>query len=119
VLLTGMPNIIQQRGYYTRLTVSALTWSGGTLAQNWIFDSNNTGNSKAAGGGDHSCMAADVDNDGGQEIITGATTIESDGTFKCSSGMGHGDAMHIGELGGWQGHLGVHGSRDLRRYGLP
>ena len=95
---TGMPNIIQQRGYYTRLTVSALTWRGGTLAQNWIFDSNNTGNSKAAGGGDHSCMAADVDNDGGQEIITGATTIESDGTFKCSSGMGHGDAMHIGEL---------------------
>ncbi|MGB8298496.1 MAG: rhamnogalacturonan lyase [Polyangia bacterium] len=95
---TGQPNIIQQRGYYTRLTVSALTWSGGTLAQNWIFDSNNTGNSKAAGGGDHSCMAADVDNDGGQEIITGATTIESDGTFKCSSGMGHGDAMHIGEL---------------------
>ena len=94
----GIPNIIQQRGYYTRLTVSALTWSGGTLAQNWIFDSNNTGNSKAAGGGDHSCMAADVDNDGGQEIITGATTIESDGTFKCSSGMGHGDAMHIGEL---------------------
>ena len=95
---TGMPNIIQQRGYYTRLTVSALTYRSGVLAQNWIFDSNNAGNSKAAGGGDHSAMAADVDNDGGQEIITGATTIESDGTFKCSSGMGHGDAMHIGEL---------------------
>ena len=94
----GLPSIIQQRGYYTRLTVSAYTWRGGSLAQNWIFDSSNTGNSKAAGGGDHSCMAADVDNDGGQEIITGATTIDSAGTFKCSSGMGHGDAMHIGEL---------------------
>jgi rhamnogalacturonan endolyase len=94
----GLPSIIQQRGYYTRLTVSALTWRAGTLAQNWIFDSNNAGNSKAAGGGDHSCMAADTDGDGGQEIITGATTIDSAGTFKCSSGMGHGDAMHVGEL---------------------
>jgi len=94
----GQPSIIQQRGYYTRLTVSAVTWRGGTLALNWLFDSNGAGNSKAAGGGDHSCMAADVDGDGGQEIITGATTIDSAGTFKCSSGMGHGDAMHIGEL---------------------
>ena len=43
-------------------------------------------------------MTADVDGDLGQEIITGATTISSDGTFKCSSGMAHGDAMHVGEL---------------------
>jgi hypothetical protein len=95
---TGKPSIIQQRGYYTRLTVSSLTWHDGVLAKNWVFDSNDPGNSKAAGGGDHSCMAADTDGDGGQEIITGATTIDSAGTFKCSSGQGHGDAMHIGEL---------------------
>jgi hypothetical protein len=94
----SLPNIIQQRGYYTRLTVSALTYRAGVLAQNWIFDSDTAGNSAAAGGGDHSCMAGDTDGDGGQEIITGATTIDSAGTFKCSSGMGHGDAMHIGEL---------------------
>jgi len=50
------------------------------------------------GGGDHSCMAADVDGDGAQEIIPGARTINSDGTFKCDSGMGHGDAMDIAEL---------------------
>ena len=94
----GLPSIIQQRGYYTRLTVSAYTWRGGTLAENWIFDSNNTGNSKAAGQGDHSCMAADTNNDGAQEIITGAMTIDSDGTFQCTTESGHGDAMHIGEL---------------------
>jgi hypothetical protein len=95
---TGRPSIITQRGYYTRMTISALAFRDGVLAKNWVFDSDVTGNGAAAGQGDHSCMAADVDNDGGQEIITGATTIESDGTFKCSSGMGHGDAMHIGEL---------------------
>jgi hypothetical protein len=95
---TGRPSIIQQRGYYTRLTVSALTFRNGVLATNWVFDSNVAGNSAAAGGGNHQLMAADADGDGAQEIITGATTIDSAGTFKCSSGMGHGDAMHVGEL---------------------
>jgi rhamnogalacturonan endolyase len=95
---TGRPSIIQQRGYYTRLTISALTWRNGTLAQNWIFDSNGAGNGAAAGGGDHSAMAADTNRDLGQEIITGATTIASNGTFQGSSGMGHGVAMDVSEL---------------------
>jgi hypothetical protein len=95
---TGRPSIIQGRGYYTRLTVSSLTYRDGVLAKNWVFDGDAAGNSKANGGGDHSEMAADTDGDGGQEIITGATTIDSAGTFKCSTGQGHGDAMHIGEL---------------------
>jgi hypothetical protein len=95
---TGLPSIISGRGYSTRMTISALTFRNGVLAQNWIFDSNNAGNSKAAGGGNPSCMAADTDNDGGQEIITGATTIDSAGTFKCSSGLGMGDAMDVGAL---------------------
>jgi hypothetical protein len=95
---TGLPSIIQQRGYYTRLTVSALTFRSGVLALNWLFDSNDTGNSAAAGQGDHSCMAADTDGDGGQEIITGPLTIASDGKFQCTDGIGHGDAMHVSEL---------------------
>jgi hypothetical protein len=95
---TGLPSIIQQRGYYTRLTVSAVTWRGGTMAQNWVFDSDVTGNSKAAGQGCHSCMAADVDGDGAFEIIPGSSTINSDGTFRCATGVGHGDALHVGEL---------------------
>jgi hypothetical protein len=95
---SGRPSIIQQRGYYTRLTVSAYNWRDGALTKAWIFDSNGAGNSAAKGQGDHSCMAGDVDGDGAQEILTGATTIGSDGTFKCSTGFGHGDAMHAGEL---------------------
>jgi hypothetical protein len=93
---TGLPSIIQGRGYYTRLTVSALTWRNGTLAKNWIYDS--VTSLQANGAGNHSEMAADTDGDGGQEIITGQTTIASDGTLQCQTGMGHGDAMHVGEL---------------------
>ena len=92
---TGLPSIIQQRGYYTQLTVSALTFRKGVLAKNWVYDSVT---SIPNGGGDHSCMAADVDGDGAQEIIPGARTINSDGTFKCDSAMGHGDAMDIAPL---------------------
>jgi hypothetical protein len=43
-------------------------------------------------------MAADVDGDGAQEIIPGSSTINSDGTFRCTTGIGHGDALHVGEL---------------------
>jgi len=95
---TGRPSIIQQRGYYTRLTVSALTWRSGALATNWIFDSNTSANSKAAGQGNHQAMAGDTNGDGAQEILTGATTIASNGTLQCTTGKGHGDAMHSGEL---------------------
>ncbi len=94
----GRPSIIQQRGYYTRLTMSALHYRNGQLTTNWIFDSNQSGNGAAAGQGDHSAMAADMDGDGGQEINTGALTIGSDGTFRCATGRGHGDAQHVGEL---------------------
>jgi rhamnogalacturonan endolyase len=95
---TGRPSIIMQRGYYTRLTMSALNWRSGTLGKLWTFDSNGSGNSKAAGQGDHSAMAADTDGDGAQEIITGSTTIGSDGSLRCTTGQGHGDALHVGEL---------------------
>jgi len=95
---TGRPSIIMQRGYYTRLTVSALNFRDGALTKVWTFDSNASGNSKAAGQGNHQAMTADTDGDGAQEILTGATTIGSDGTLRCTTGAGHGDAMHAGEL---------------------
>lgn len=94
----GRPSIVQQRGYYTRLTVSAFHWRDGQLTENWIFDSNDSGKGAAYGQGDHSSMTADMDGDGGQEITTGALTIGSDGSFRCTTGHDHGDAMHVGEL---------------------
>jgi rhamnogalacturonan endolyase len=95
---TGRPSIITQRGYYTRLTMTALNWRDGALTKVWTFDSDASGNGKAAGQGDHSAMAADTNGDGAQEIITGSTTIGSDGTLRCATGNGHGDALHVGEL---------------------
>jgi len=95
---TGRPSIITQRGYYTRLTVSALSYRNGVLAKNWVFDSDTAGNGAAAGQGCHSLMTADVDDDGAMEIIPGSSTINSDGTLRCTTGLGHGDALHVGVL---------------------
>ncbi len=95
---SGRPSIIRQRGYYTRLTMSALNWRDGQLTTAWIFDSDSPGNGAAFGQGDHSAMTADMDGDLAQEITTGALTIGSDGTLRCTTGRGHGDALHVGEL---------------------
>jgi rhamnogalacturonan endolyase len=93
---TGRPSIIQGRGYYTRLTVSAYNYRGGELSKNWVYDSVTSLNPQGAGA--HSEMAADTNGDGAQEIITGATTIGSDGSLQCQTGLGHGDALHVSEL---------------------
>jgi hypothetical protein len=95
---TGRPSIIQQRGYYTRLTVSALNWREGALTKLWTFDSSVAGNGAAAGQGNHSLMTADADNDGAMELIPGSSTINSDGTLRCATSAGHGDSLHVGVL---------------------
>jgi len=93
---SGRPSIIQGRGYYTRLTVSAYNFRDGKLSANWVYDSKTS--LQADGAGAHSEMAGDADGDGAQEIITGQTTIGSDGSLQCQTGLGHGDALHVGEL---------------------
>ena len=94
---SGRPSIIAQRGYYTRATVSAYNWRGGALTKVWTYDGGDGGGG-ANGQGAHSAMVADTDNDGAQEIVIGAATIDSNGAFKCRTGFGHGDALHVGEL---------------------
>ena len=34
--------IISGRGYYTRLTISSMTYRNGVLAKNWVYDSVST-----------------------------------------------------------------------------
>jgi hypothetical protein len=100
---TGLPSAIQGRGYYTRLTVSAITFRSGAIAKNWVYDSVTPLNPLGVGGGCHSEMSADTDGDLGMEIIPGESTIDSAGTLKCQTELGHGDALDVGELVPGQG----------------
>ncbi|SFE62188.1 Cadherin-like beta sandwich domain-containing protein [Paenibacillus catalpae] len=95
------PSLILQRGYYTRMVLVAYNWRDGELSKLWKYDSP----AKAYGQGNHQLSVADVDNDGKDEVITGNSAINEDGTLLWSTNLGHGDAMHLGDLN--PSHLGL------------
>jgi hypothetical protein len=95
---SGRPSILMARGYYTRATLTAWNYRDGVLSKLWTHDSATSNGDSAVGQGAHSMAVADVDGDGAQEIIYGAATIDSNGAFKCSTGFGHGDALHVTDL---------------------
>ncbi len=92
------PTAIYNRGYYTRMTISAVDVVDRKLSVRWIFDSNNKGSEAAAGQGNHNLMVGDVDADGKQEISMGDCVIDDNGKLLWSSGKGHGDAQHLGDF---------------------
>lgn len=92
------PSALFGRGYYTRLVMAAWDWRDGKLTNRWTFDSNNSNSAEYKGQGNHSLSIADVDNDGKQEIISGAAIIDDDGKPYFSTGFGHGDAGHVSDL---------------------
>ncbi|BCL12878.1 rhamnogalacturonan lyase family protein [Micromonospora sagamiensis] len=92
------PSLIMARGYYTRAVIAAWDFRDGTLTKRWTFDSNASGNGAAYGQGNHNLSVADVDADGRQEIVYGAATIDDNGRLLYSTGYGHGDALHVGDL---------------------
>ena len=89
------PSVIMCRGYYTRTVLAAFDWDGRQLESRWVFDSDTPGNEAYAGQGFHSLRIADVDGDGCDEIVYGSCTIDHDGTGLYSTGLGHGDAIHL------------------------
>lgn len=89
------PSAVMCRGYYTRSVLAAYDWDGKNLTTKWVFDSNTPGNEAYAGQGNHNLRVADVDGDGCDEIIYGQMTVNNDGTGLYSTGMEHGDAIHL------------------------
>ena len=92
------PSAIYGRGYYTRLTLSAVDVRDKKLVKRWIFDTGFNSSAPGYGCGNHNVMVADGDNDGKQEIYMGACAINDDGKLMWTTGQMHGDAMHLGDL---------------------
>jgi rhamnogalacturonan endolyase len=93
------PSVVMCRGYYTRTVLAAWDFRGGKLSSRWVFDSDaSPANRKFRGQGNHNLSVTDVDGDGRDEIIYGACTISPDGTGRYSTGYGHADTLHVGDL---------------------
>ena len=91
------PSVVMCRGYYGRSVLAAWDWRDGKLTQRWVFDSKDRDNPYSGQGG-HQLSVADVDGDGRDEIIYHAMVVNADGTGRFSTGLRHGDALHVGDL---------------------
>ena len=101
-----LPSVVMARGYYGRTVLAAWDWRGGQLTSRWVFDSGRsvgtgfpwTGSNPFNGQGNHNLSVADVDHDGKDEIIYGSMVVDDNGTGLFSTGLRHGDALHVGDL---------------------
>jgi len=90
------PSLVMCRGYYGRMVLVAWDWRGGKLTKRWTFDSGTTGSYITQG--NHNLSVGDVDADGKDEIIYGSSCFDDDGKALYTTGLGHGDAMHVSDL---------------------
>jgi rhamnogalacturonan endolyase len=90
------PSMVFSRGYYTRAVIAAWDYRDGKLTHRWTFDSNTDKTYEHQGA--HSLSIADVDEDGKQEIIFGAATIDDNGKGLSNTKLCHGDALHVSDM---------------------
>ena len=119
----GHASAVMCRGYYTQSYLWAVDFDGSKLSTRWLhasmspqrvevtdaegqktvanYTSNTSGTGSsftAYGQGAHSLSVGDVDGDGSDEIMYGAAAIDHDGSLLYSTGLGHGDAQHLGDF---------------------
>jgi autotransporter-associated beta strand protein len=96
------PSLVMARGYYTRTVLAAWNWRNGAFTNVWTFDTGDTGTPNQYGAwrgqGNHQLSIGDVDGDGRDEIMYGACAIDDDGTGLFSTGLAHGDALHMTDM---------------------
>lgn len=106
------PSAIFARGYYSGCKIGAYDWDGSQLSLRWLHRGTaaNSGTVTYADGtvknlsksvygeGAHWISIGDVTGEGRQEIHYGSGALKPDGTTLYRTGLGHGDALHLGDF---------------------
>lgn len=92
-----LPSAVFVRGWYGRTVVAAWDYRNGALTSRWVFDSKDAAN-PYSGQGNHSITVADVDGDGKDEFCVGAMTVDDNGKGLYTTGLRHGDALHLADM---------------------
>lgn len=91
------PSVVMCRGYYGRTVLAAWDFKNKKLTSRWVFDSKD-GKNPYSGMGNHGLSVADVDNDGKDEIVYGSMCVDDNGKGLYTTGLRHGDALHVSDL---------------------
>ena len=110
-----LPSVVMCRGYYGRTVLAAWDWREGRLRSRWVFDSKDSSN-PYSGMGNHNLSVADVDKDGKDEIIYGSMCVDDDGKGLYTTGLRHGDAIHVSDLDPANPGLEVYGVHEIEEH---
>lgn len=125
------PSPIFARGYYSGAKIGAYDWDGETLSLRWLHraasassgtvtyknGTTKTLTSTVYGDGAHWISVGDCNGDGLQDIVYGSSALKHDGTTLYRTGMGHGDALHLGDFDPTHDGLEVYMSHEHSPYG--
>ncbi len=109
------PFAVFTRGYYGRTSMAAYYMKdtnsdgiGDTLDVYWHFDTDTYPNGdRYTGQGNHGLSINDVDGDGKDEIVFSGLTLDDDGSVLYTTGLEHGDAMHVSDWIPWNDGLEI------------
>jgi rhamnogalacturonan endolyase len=107
-----LPSVVMCRGYYGRTVLAAWDWRSGKLKSRWVFDTKE-GSNPYSGMGNHNISVADVDADGKDEIIYGSMVVDDNGKGLYTTGLRHGDALHVSDLDPSRPGLEVFGIHEI------
>ena len=91
------PCLLVERGTYNAIKLVAYELRKGRLRELWRWD-NALAPRRYWGQGAHWMHAADVDDDGRDEVLIGSAVIDDNGVGLWSTGLGHPDHFYLGDI---------------------